>query len=269
MKRVYLEITDACNLDCPFCSYKKGNFFMPYDQVDDYTSQIREFCNYIYLHILGEPLLHPESDRILDLLDRKGFHLQLVTNGTLLNRYPDLLKHDCLRKLSVSVHSYDHSNKDEHYFDTLNGLIEHNNDKTIELRFYNEETLSDTLKGYKASLIEKYGIETTRRSDSFRLKDNVYIYTQDFFDWPSMDHPFVSDTGYCHGGIDMIAINHEGKVCLCCLDPLALNEIGDLNKECLKDILSSDTYLNIVKAFKEKKIVSDLCKHCSYRSRFD
>ena len=74
MKRVYLEITDACNLRCPFCAYEKGNSFMSLDQIDDYTSQIKPFCNYIYLHILGEPLLHPDFEKILDILDHAACH---------------------------------------------------------------------------------------------------------------------------------------------------------------------------------------------------
>ena len=102
MKRIYLEITNACNLNCPFCSYDKGHSFLTLEEIDNYLTQIKEFCDYIYLHILGEPLLHPDFNRILDLLDSKEMHLQLVTNGTLLSRYPDLLRHSCLRKLSIS-----------------------------------------------------------------------------------------------------------------------------------------------------------------------
>ena len=70
-----------------------------------------KYCNYIYLHIIGEPLLHPDFNEILDILDRYDMHLQLVTNGTLLNRYPDLLRHSCLRKLSISLHSINNIDK--------------------------------------------------------------------------------------------------------------------------------------------------------------
>ena len=58
---------------------------MSLDDIDNYLNQIKEFGNYIYLHVLGEPLLHPNFDQILKLLDEKDFNLQLVTNGILLN----------------------------------------------------------------------------------------------------------------------------------------------------------------------------------------
>ena len=90
MKRVYLEITNACNLNCSFCTNKKGTTFMSLDDIDNYLNQIKEFGNYIYLHVLGEPLLHPNFDQILKLLDEKDFNLQLVTNGILLNKYPNI-----------------------------------------------------------------------------------------------------------------------------------------------------------------------------------
>ena len=65
MKRVYLEITNACNLNCSFCTNKKGTNFMSLDDIDNYLNQIKEFGNYIYLHVLGEPLLHPNFNEIL------------------------------------------------------------------------------------------------------------------------------------------------------------------------------------------------------------
>ena len=97
MKRIYLEITNCCNLNCPFCTENKGQRFLNLTEIDNYTNQIKEVCDYIYLHVLGEPLLHPNFDEILSMLDDKDINLQLVTNGTLLHKYPDIFKHQCLR----------------------------------------------------------------------------------------------------------------------------------------------------------------------------
>ena len=35
IKRIYLEITNACNLNCPFCENEKGHYFMPIDIIKD------------------------------------------------------------------------------------------------------------------------------------------------------------------------------------------------------------------------------------------
>ena len=114
IKRIYLEITNACNLNCPFCENDKGNSFMDIEKIKNILSQIKEVCNYIYLHVLGEPLLHPNIEEILTYCDNLDLNVQLVTNGLLL--YKDLLKHKCLRKLSISLHAVNNLNIDYSYF---------------------------------------------------------------------------------------------------------------------------------------------------------
>ena len=64
IKRVYLEITNACNLDCPFCTNNKGQSFMNIDTIKNYLFQIKQISDYVYLHVLGEPLLHSNLNDI-------------------------------------------------------------------------------------------------------------------------------------------------------------------------------------------------------------
>ena len=70
IKRIYFEITDACNLNCPFCTNEKGNTFVDLDTCTRVLKQIKEVCDYVYLHVLGEPLLHPDIEKILDYCDK-------------------------------------------------------------------------------------------------------------------------------------------------------------------------------------------------------
>lgn len=237
--------------------------------IEDHILQIKEFCSYIYLHILGEPLLHPGFENILHFLDEQKMSLQLVSNGILLSEYPDLLKHGCLRKLSVSMHSVNHVQVGDEYFETIDRLIENDHGKNIELRFYDRESLDDRLLDYLKHLEKRYGFHETSKKGSYRLKKHVYVYFSELFQWPEMDAPFVSEQGSCHGAIDMIAINVDHEVTLCCLDPKAYNSIGNLKEKDLSEILSSDIYLNYLNEFKQHRFSSQLCQRCSYRTRFD
>lgn len=268
MKRIYLEITNSCNLNCPFCTNEKGNNFLTLNEIDNYTSQIKKYCDYIYLHMLGEPLLHLNFNEILDILDKKELNLQLVTNGTLLNNYPDILSHKCLRKLSISIHSINNVNIDNSYFETINKLIENNINTNIELRFYDKENLSKDLIDYLKYLKQTYSFDITPKNNSYKLKDKVYVYFEELFKWPNINDPFISNTGRCRGGIDMIAINSNSDVTICCLDPLAHNKIGNLKTQSLGEILNSDLYKKITDNFKKNKISTELCSKCSYRLRF-
>lgn len=269
MKRIYLEITNACNLNCPFCTNSKGNSFLSYEDIKSHLTEIKAVCNYIYLHILGEPLLHPHFNDILNLLDEMDFNLQLVTNGTLLYKYPDLLDHKCLRKLSVSIHSVNNIPVNDSYFTTLESLISSNINKTIELRFYDRESLDEKIQSFLNKLHQTYKVTDTSKKDSYKLKENVYIYFQELFRWPDINDEVISYVGTCHGGTDMLAINSNSDVTLCCLDPYAHNYLGNLKENSLKEIMSSEKYLNIISNLKNRKITTELCSKCSYRLRFD
>ena len=268
LKRVYLEITNACNLNCPFCTNEKGNNFMALEDIKNYLLQIKQYCDYVYLHILGEPTLHPNFNEILDFLDENDMKLQLVTNGTLLNKYPNIMNHKCLRKLSISIHSINNVDIHNSYFDIINNLIETDHDIKLELRFYDKNNLSNNLNEYLINLKNKYYFELTAKQNSYKIKENTYIYFEELFRWPNINDPYISNIGTCHGAIDMIAINSNSDVTICCLDPKAFNKIGNLKEKNLADILNSNTYKQYIENFKNNKINSELCSKCSYRLRF-
>lgn len=269
IKRIYLEITNACNLNCPFCTNEKGNSFMSLYEIKNYLKQIKEITNYLYLHVLGEPLLHPNINEILDECDLLNLNVQLVTNGTLLNKHLDILNHKSLRKLSISLHSISNSNVSNVYFETIKSLINVPTTTYIELRFYDYDNLSKDLKDFKDGLYRTYSVLNTPKENSFKIKDNVYIYYASMFDWPNINDKYLSENGTCHGAIDQLAILHNGDVTICCLDPKGHNKIGNIKNNTLKSIIESDIYKSIVNNFRNKKLTFELCKKCSYRKRFD
>lgn len=269
INRVYLEITNACNLNCSFCSNLKGQSYMNLDDIKSCLKQIKEVSDYVYLHVLGEPLLHPSINEIFDECYRLGLKIQLVTNGTLLNKHLDLLNHKALRKLSISLHSQNLEKEDEEYFKTIDSIIESNTNTYIELRFFDLANLNSSIKKYHDYLYNKYEVLNTPKKNSYKLKDNVYIYYADMFKWPDINDPFISDNGTCHGAIDQLAILHNLDVTICCLDSNAYNKIGNLKKESLADIMNSPLYKSIVNNFKNNKLSFKLCKSCMYRLRFD
>ena len=269
MKRIYLEITNACNLACPFCTNKKGNSFMPIEKIDNYLEQIKEISKYIYLHVLGEPLLHKDFSYILKLLDDKKINLQLVTNGILLYKYPHLLEHDCIRKLSISLHSINNLQVNDNYFKTIKRIIKDNKKKIIELRFYDQNNLSQKLISFLNELKEEYSFKILNQYNSYKLKDNIYIVSQKMFNWPKLSDPYIGNKGKCHGIKDQIAILHNGMVTTCCLDAVGKNVFGDLNVSSLKEILESSLYKKALKSLNENKLTFPLCMHCDYRLRFN
>ena len=181
----------------------------------------------------------------------------------------DILYEKSLRKLSISVHSINNVLINNDYYDTLLEIINNNNNKYIELRFYDEKNLSNSNIEFLNKLKEKYSFDKTDRPNSYKLKENVYVFFNDLFKWPNINDEIVNDKGYCHGSIDQIAILSNKDVTICCLDPKSYNKIGNLKDSTLKEILESKKYLDIKNNMKNHIISCDLCKRCAYRSRFD
>lgn len=117
--RVYLEITNCCNLACSFCpGTTRRAAFLTVAQFTHLAGALRGQTRFLYFHVMGEPLLHPDLPELLDIAGRMGFRVVLTTNGTLLpKRQRELLAAQALHKVSVSLHSFEaNSGVDmEHY----------------------------------------------------------------------------------------------------------------------------------------------------------
>ena len=85
--RAYLEITNICNRSCAFCpGTRRVPHMMTAAEFRLLAGKIRPFTDYLYLHVMGEPLLHPELGTFLHIAKALGFRVVLTTNGTLLSQ---------------------------------------------------------------------------------------------------------------------------------------------------------------------------------------
>ena len=86
-KRIYIEITSSCNLTCSFCQEtKRDKRFMSIDEFSHVIEQVKPLTEFIYLHVKGEPLLHPQLGDILQICHDEGMRVNITTNGTLLKK---------------------------------------------------------------------------------------------------------------------------------------------------------------------------------------
>ena len=68
-KKIYVEITNVCNLNCSFCSrLNRKQEFITLNRIEHLFNEIKEYTDYIYLHVKGESLLHPQLEEIIDLV---------------------------------------------------------------------------------------------------------------------------------------------------------------------------------------------------------
>ena len=112
--RAYIEITNLCNFHCDFCpGTTRPPMAMRLSDFRTAAEKLRPLTDYLYLHVMGEPLLHPDLDKVLAICRELGFKTCITTNGLLLPKKLDILRDaPALHKLSISLHSYESNRPD-------------------------------------------------------------------------------------------------------------------------------------------------------------
>ena len=80
-RKIYLEISNLCNLKCRFCvgTERKGKR-LSVDEMKILLPKLRPWSDYLYFHLMGEPLGHPDLERFLQMAGEQGFKVILTTN---------------------------------------------------------------------------------------------------------------------------------------------------------------------------------------------
>ena len=272
MKRAYIEITNRCNLSCAFCmKHERPYMDMTVDQFEHCVNEVIPFTDYLYLHVQGEPLLHPAIDELLSLTDEKKCHVQLVTNASLLHDHMDLYRHSSLRKISFSLQSIEYQNTQPEQLisDILTFYaLAASQGIHCEIRFWrDDQTCMSKTQQCLDLLHARFPFEQTSRRNSLKLADHLYLSYGNSFSWPDLKEEKESMNGTCRA-TDQIAILSNGTVVPCCLDCKGIIALGNIFTTSLSDILSSSRYRAMMDGFHQHRIVEPLCQKCTYRHRF-
>jgi MoaA/NifB/PqqE/SkfB family radical SAM enzyme len=100
-----LNVTWRCNLDCAYCTeYDNGKGHVPYEDVARSIDKCHELGVMHTDLIGGEPLLHPDLERMFAQITRHGMTSGMTTNGFLLTAARlDALIAAGLGRLQISV----------------------------------------------------------------------------------------------------------------------------------------------------------------------
>ncbi len=274
LKKAYIEITNRCNLRCAFCpGTKREGRTMRAEEFSLVLDKLAGAVEYIYLHVMGEPLSHPQLAELLEIAAEKKMHVCITTNGTLLKKQRDtLLAADALYKVSVSLHSFEGNGLESAaYLEDIWQFADAASKRgvIVALRLWNEGGAEEQNDFIRAFLLEKCGLAAfpEERNGSVKLREKLYLERAQKFEWPDMAAG-EKNTQFCYALRDQVAVLADGTVVPCCLDHEGDIALGNLFTQELSEILESPRAKALKDGFSRRCPSEELCRRCGYATRF-
>ena len=273
-QKVYLEISNVCNLSCAFCpGTKRKPKVMTESEFASLLPKLRPWTDYLYFHLMGEPLCHPNLEKFLKLAAKQGFKVILTTNGTLLQKQSDiLLSAEGLHKINISLHAFEANDLSVSFDDYLQQCFAFGKAaegrKLLVFRLWNQGG-ADRLNEQILSKLEQFFPKPwVQERKGIRIGSRVYLEYGDKFDWPDLQAEDQGEKVFCYGLRDQIGVLCDGTVVPCCLDHDGDLALGNLLERDLGEILESDRARSIYHGFQQRFAAEELCRKCGYARRF-
>lgn len=279
LRKAYLEITNVCNLNCAFCpgTRRTAGFLTP-ENFQTLAAKLRSHTEYLYLHLMGEPLLHPQLEDILNRAERLEFKVILTTNGTLLETQGSMLcDRPAVEKVSISLHSFE-GNEGSELDRYLGQCIRFARDasaagKRCVLRLWNldgADTQGANCRNGEilTALEESFPRPWKAGRRGTTLAPSIFLEWGEKFDWPDLAAPETIRPSFCYGLRDQVGILWDGTVVPCCLDHEGNISLGNLYRQTLAEILDSPRARAIYDGFSQGRAQEELCRRCGFSKRF-
>lgn len=272
--KIYVEISNLCNLSCAFCpgtQRPKGR--MSPTEFATLAPKLRPYTDYLYFHLMGEPLCHPQLSTFLEIAHKHGFRVILTTNGTLLARQQQLLlSSPALHKVNISLHAFEANDLavpfDAYLADCTAFGQAAKGEKLVVYRLWNHGGADEKNEAILDALRHAFPGEWIVEKRGTRLYNRTYLEYGDKFDWPDLSAPEGDGRVFCYGLRDQLGVLYDGTVVPCCLDHEGDLALGNIFQQDMEDILKSPRATAIYDGFSRKEAAEPLCRRCGYARRF-
>ena len=272
--KIYLEISNRCNLRCAFCpGTKRPGRSMTEAEFSTLLPRLQPYTDFLYFHLMGEPLCHPLLGRFLALAGEAGFRVILTTNGTLLPLRQDLLlASPALHKVNVSLHAFEANDLTVPFEAYLKGCTDFGRAAEgrvlVTYRLWNGGGANRRNSEILAALEQAFPRPWVEERRGIRLGERVYLEYGEKFDWPDLQAPDGGERVFCYGLRDQLGVLCDGTVVPCCLDHEGDLALGNLFDQTLPEILDSPRARAIYEGFSRRQAAEPLCRRCGYAARF-
>lgn len=268
-------------MNCSFChGHSRPARKMTVEEFDAVLKKLDGVTKYLYFHLMGEPLTHPDLPEFIKMAANRGFKPMITTNGTLLSRRGFELLSVCdentkkphLHKINISLHSFegDDAEKYQKYLSEISDFAKKASAAgvIVVLRLWNkgfDGGNNDIALDFLRSNIDGEWAENTR---GLRIREKLFLEYGDRFEWPDREAQSFGDEVTCYGLRDHFGILSDGTVVPCCLDSDGIITLGNIFEAEISDILGSNRAVAMRKGFECRRATEELCRRCQYAQRF-
>jgi len=284
---VSIETTTTCNYRCPACilgsgGLKRKNEYIDFELYKKIINEIKTSAINVNLYFQGEPLMHPNIDKLILHAEENHIRTCISTNGSLLSLKVGKLIESGLSHLIVSVdgitpETYDKYRINGDFLKMCDGIrkivkLKKSSNALhpiIEAQFivmkHNEHEIHDFFKwankiGFNKASLKSVQVSNTREH---YLIPTIKKYSRYEID-PKLGFRTKSKLrNHCFRMFTTVVITTDGEVLPCCFDKNGKYSFGNMNVETIQNILKSDNAILFKKrVFTNRKSV-DICQNCT------
>lgn len=273
-----LEPTTFCQLHCPLCireskDFKRSNKHMNIKLVEKLLRECGSRLCVVILHNQGEPFLHPEIIKIIELFRKYDIIVKISTNG---NYKEDISKAIVRSGLDHIIFDIDGDTQEVYEKYRIGG--------SLDVVLSNLKKLSEAKKEYNSRtpfidarvIAMKHNIERidyikrlldNYDIDLFTIKKSV-IRDEDEFEGAMSFIPDVFQRDRykvpqsCHYPWINFCVLVNGEVSPCCYDEKGELILGDIQKDSIRSILNNSSYIKMRQLMKNNPMKVPMCAKC-------
>lgn len=242
---------------------------MTASEFDTVTDKLVGVTQYLYYHVMGEPLTHPLLPDFIRTATEKGFKSVVTTNGTLLESVGDALIEAGVYKVNISLHSFE-GDAAEAYKKYITSCLDFADKASragvlVILRLWNKGHDGGRNEDIVAAMKERFSdAEWKEDARGARIRHRLHLEYGERFEWPDARAEDGGADVFCYGLSDHFSILCDGTVVPCCLDRNGVLSLGNVLVDSVEKIMTSDRAERIRRGFKNRTAAEDLCRRCGY-----
>jgi organic radical activating enzyme len=270
---IRIETTNACNLRCKSCPQslpQKGKLkgVMSVELFSKIVNQVSPFRENreapFYLHICGEPMLHPKLTELVTIAVKAGLKGVLTTNATLLTR----ARSESLVASGLWGIEFSWEGLDKEAYEGFRIRANYEETKANIFGFLDANKKAGNPVRTELVVVDAPQLDATavsRFCDSMRgTFDHVNL--SGYFDWLGMMQPVSFErTRYigCSAPDTDLNVLWDGRVVPCCMDIDGQMVIGDFRSMSYLQILATKERKNLRQRLKEGDLAGLPCDRCA------